>query len=227
MDYSGLVPHRFRLYVFDLDGTLIDSLEDLALSVNWILGEFRFSSIDEESVRLGVGNGARNLLVRAFASAALADSRAVPADGEIDAALIRYRAHYDAHCTEHTRLYPGIREWLDTLAAQGAKLAVLTNKPEGATRTLLSALGVADRFDVIAGPETFGSLKPDPAGLRAIMAKCGARVDETVMIGDSTVDVETARNAGVTACGITGGLGDDDALRASKPDILIERTIAE
>lgn len=226
MDYSGFVPEHFGLYVFDLDGTLIDSLEDLARSVNWILSEYGYPPIDDETVRRGVGNGARNLLVRAFGSSARAGSQAAPADGEIDAALIRYRSHYDAHCTEHTRLYPGIREWLDVLINRGVKVAVLTNKPEQATRTLLDALGVADLFDVIAGPETFGALKPDPAGLCAIMAKCGACAADTVMIGDSSVDIETARNAGVTSCGITGGLGDDEPLRASKPDILIERNIA-
>lgn len=225
MDYSLFVPDRFKLYAFDLDGTLIDSLEDLERAVNWILAEYGFPSINEESVRLAVGNGARNLLARSFACAARAVGRETLSEPALDEALVRYRAYYDAHCTEHTHLYSGIREWIDDLATRGAKLAVLTNKPERATRTLLSALGVAERFDVIAGPETFGALKPDPAGLRAIMAQCGASAAGTVMIGDSIVDVETARNAGVSSCGITGGLGDDDALRASKPDILIERTI--
>lgn len=227
MDYSRAIPSRFRLYVLDLDGTLVDSLEDLWMSVNWILERKGFPSVDRETVRRAVGNGARNLLARCFARAAAqmpsADStdsvsgsgNPVPEGAALDAVLDEYRAHYDAHCAERTALYPGMRDWLEALIASGAGLAVLTNKPEGATRTLLEALGVSSLFAVIAGPETYGTLKPDPAGLRAIMDALGAKPGETVMIGDSAVDVETARNAGVAAVALTGGLGDGEALRAA------------
>jgi phosphoglycolate phosphatase len=89
------------------------------------------------------------------------------------------RAHYDTHCTDHTRLYPGMTEWVDAIAASGGVSAVLTNKPERATRALLAFLGVEPRFVAIAGPETFGALKPDPAGLLAIMRAVGAAPGET------------------------------------------------
>lgn len=251
MDYTSFVPERIALYAFDLDGTLVDSLEDLALSVNEILGRYGLPAVSAETVRRGVGNGARNLLFRSFAAAAkiaAAGNRcpaAIAATGvqndpdplsvnlraelypglaaTVEAALVPYRAHYEAHCADHARLYPGMREWLDRLASRGKKTAVLTNKPEVATRTLLSALGVAGAFGVIAGPETYGALKPDPAGLRAVMARLGVSPERTAMIGDSAVDIETGRNAGALTCGITGGLGDEVALRASGPDILIER----
>jgi phosphoglycolate phosphatase len=251
MDYTSFVPERIALYVFDLDGTLVDSLEDLAHSVNEILGRYGLPPVSPATVRSGVGIGARNLLLRSFAASAktasssgccpghiaetgvqndpdplsvnLRESR-YPGFSEIVAeALVPYRAHYEAHCTDHARLYPGMKEWLDCLASRGKLTAVLTNKPEGATRTLLSALGVADSFAVIAGPEAYGALKPDPAGLRAIMAKLGVPNELTAMVGDSSVDIETGRNAGVLTCGITGGLGDEAALRASGPDIIIER----
>ena len=235
MDYSRAIRPRFSLYVLDLDGTLVDSLEDLWLSVNWILGRKGFPAVDRETVRRAVGNGARNLLARCFARAAdvaapadhagaidapdknipAVGAQTVPAGAALDAILDEYRAHYDAHCAEHTALYPGMREWLEDLSAAGARLAVLTNKPETATRTLLDALGVAPLFSVIAGPETYGTLKPDPAGLRAIMSALGARAEETVMVGDSAVDVETARNAGVAAVALSGGLGDEESLRAA------------
>ncbi len=233
MDYASFMPPRFRLHVFDLDGTLVDSLEDLWLSVNWILERRGYAPVDRETVRRAVGNGARNLLKRAFsASAALAEVSPsargrylaqTPDDSAFDGILAEYRAHYDTHCTDHTRLYPGMTEWVDAIAASGGVSAVLTNKPERATRALLAFLGVEPRFVAIAGPETFGALKPDPAGLLAIMRAVGAAPGETVMIGDSIVDIETARNAGVAACGITGGLGDEESLVGSKPDILIER----
>ena len=225
MDYSGFVPDSFSLYVFDLDGTLVDSLADLSLSVNWILAREGFSPVSDETVRRAVGNGARNLLARCFAATVAAADGAgkpVPDDTAMDRILEAYRAHYDAHCAEHTALYPGMREWLDFLAAKGRSLAVLTNKPENATRLLLRALGIERFFAVIAGPESFGALKPDPAGLEAIMQAVGAGRKDTVMVGDSSVDVETARNAAVAVCAITGGLGDEvalrEALRAAEAD---------
>jgi len=216
MDYAGFVPDSFSLYVFDLDGTLVDSLADLSLSVNWILAREGFSSVSDDTVRRAVGNGARNLLARCFAAAAAlpgGKGRAVPDAQAMDRILEAYRAHYDAHCTEHTALYPGMLEWLEGLAAQGRRLAVLTNKPENATRLLLRALGIEGFFAVIAGPESFCALKPDPAGLEAIMKAVGAGRKDAVMVGDSSVDVETARNAGIAVCAITGGLGDEPALR--------------
>jgi phosphoglycolate phosphatase len=223
MDYSRIIPDRFRLYVFDLDGTLVDSLEDLCLSVNWVLARKSYPEVDRETVRRAVGNGARNLLARTFASAAEAGGRDAPSGAELDGILAEYRARYEAHCAEHTALYPGIRDWLESLRARGLKLAVLTNKPERATRALLDALKVSGYFMAIAGPETFGATKPDPAGLKAIMRLAGAGLSETVMIGDSSVDVETARNAGVACCGITGGLGDSSAMLALRPEYVIER----
>jgi len=237
MDYAGFVPDIYSLYVFDLDGTLVDSLADLALSVNWILAREGFPPVSDETVRRAVGNGARNLLGRSFAAAASSGAlpdgagRPVPDAQAMDRILEAYRAHYDAHCAEHTALYPGMREWLEGLAARGRSLAVLTNKPENATRLLLRALGIEGFFAVIAGPESFGALKPDPAGLEAIMKAVGAGRKDTVMVGDSSVDVETARNAGIAVCAITGGLGDAvalrEALRAAEadglPTWLIER----
>jgi phosphoglycolate phosphatase len=249
MDYSRAIPEGFKLYVLDLDGTLVDSLEDLFLSVNWILARKGFPSVDRETVRRAVGNGARNLLARCFAaSSSLAAggdyavapgscgrspiSAVPPSVAELDAILEEYRAYYDAHCMEHTALYPGMRDWLDSRRASGSSLVVLTNKPEGATQTLLAALGVSPLFSVVAGPETYGSLKPDPAGIRAIMNALGATNGETAMVGDSAVDVETARNAGVAAIALTGGLGDGKALRAALDaymaaggdTLLVERT---
>lgn len=216
MDYAGFVPDSFSLYVFDLDGTLVDSLADLSLSVNWILAREGFPPVSDETVRRAVGNGARNLLARCFAAAASSPGgagRTVPDDAAMDRILGEYRAQYDAHCADHTALYPGMREWLEGLAARGRSLAVLTNKPENATRLLLRALGIERFFSVIAGPESFGALKPDPAGLEAIMQAAGAERKDTVMVGDSSVDVETARNAGIAVCAISGGLGDEAALR--------------
>jgi phosphoglycolate phosphatase len=225
MDYTGYLGDGPELCVFDLDGTLVDSLADLYSAVNWILDQHGFPPVDIEEVRQAVGNGARRLLTLAFESSASRCSRLPPPDSDMDGILARYRAHYDAHCAEQTDLYPGMREWLEYLAQRGVKLAVLTNKPQSTTMALLSFLDAAKYFSVIVGPETFGVLKPDPAGLFSIMEQCGTTPAKTVMIGDSDVDITTGKRAGTLTCGITGGLGEDGPLRAAAPDIIIERTL--
>lgn len=223
MDYTRAIPGRFELYIFDLDGTLIDSLADLARAVNETLTLHGFGPVDVETVRRSVGNGARNLIARCFAASAAASNRAVPEPSFLDAVMPGYRAAYEAHATDRTTLYPGIREWLDNLKARGKRMVVLSNKPVAASKTILRALDVERYFSLIAGPETTGTLKPDPAGITLALSSLEIAASAAVMVGDSSVDIETARNAGVASCGITGGLGDAAALRASRPDILVER----
>lgn len=224
MDYTRAVPGRFELYIFDLDGTLIDSLADLAAAVNETLTLHGFGPVDAETVRRSVGNGARNLIARCFAASAASSGLATPESAFLDAVMPGYRAAYEAHATDRTTLYPGIREWLENLQARGKRMVVLSNKPVAASITILRALGVERYFSIIAGPETTGTLKPDPAGITLALSTLEIAASAAVMVGDSSVDIETARNAGVSSCGITGGLGDGAALRASRPDILIERS---
>jgi phosphoglycolate phosphatase len=215
MDYSRAVPDRFRLYIFDLDGTLIDSLADLAAAVNETLSLHGFDPVDVETVRRSVGNGARNLIARCFAASAALSSCAVPEPAFLDAVMPGYRAAYEAHATDRTSLYPGIREWLEALLARGRRMVVLSNKPVAASKTILRALGTERYFSFIAGPETTGTLKPDPAGIKLALATLEISASDALMVGDSSVDIETARNAGIASCGITGGLGDEAALRAA------------
>jgi phosphoglycolate phosphatase len=221
MDYAAHIPQRFDLYIFDLDGTLIDSLDDLTSAMNATLGRYRHEPVDRETVRRAIGNGAKFLLYRIFSAA----SKRAPEEvaSLVEEAMPGYRAEYKKRCVDQTTLYPGMREWLETLKRQGARLAVLTNKPEDQAHCILNALGVAGLFTCIFGPESAGVLKPDPAGVARIREKAGAAAERTIMIGDSDVDIHTARNAGIPCCGITGGIGDDEVLRALKPDYLIER----
>jgi len=249
MDYTGRIPSYIQLYVFDLDGTLVDSLADLSDSVNEILGRSGLPSIDSGTVRRFVGNGARNLLYRSFAFSAqkagdlcpphIADCGVLddPDPGTvalrldrypgfnrlIDAVMPDYREIYWANCALKTDFYPGIREWLAKLSADGCTLAVLSNKPEKSSVRILSCLESDDLFDAILGPETTGVLKPDPEGIRILLARTGIPASRTVMIGDSPVDIETGRRAGVLVCGITGGFGDEGEIRKIGCDILIER----
>lgn len=250
MDYTCCIPDDFDLYIFDLDGTLVDSLGDLTAAVNAMLSSFGLPSVDSGIVRRGVGIGSRNLLFRCIAMAArLAGTSCPPLisatgilsdpdpytsneradrypafDAVITAAMPKYHDHYMANCTGATFFYPGMREWLEHLAGRGRKLAVLTNKPHDATLEIIRSLGAGHFFHRVAGPESIGILKPDPAGIALMMRETGTASGRTIMIGDSMVDIETGRNAGVSVCGITGGFGEDDELRAASCDFLIERT---
>ena len=199
-----------RLIAFDLDGTLIDSRRDLADSANALLATFDAPPLPEPAVVAMVGEGARTLVGRVLAAAA------VPTD--VDAALARFLALYDERLTNHTHLYPGVAETIDALAAAGVALSVLTNKPLAPTRRLLEHFGLDGAFAGAIGGDGVHGRKPDPAGLQALMRETSAAPRDTLMVGDSWVDIETARSAGVRAAfaaygfGLppAGGLRDDE-----------------
>lgn len=203
---------RARLVVFDLDGTLIDSSRDLATAVNRALRRIAPTApaLPEDVVRSFVGSGARVLITRSLAHAALPH----PAEEVLPVFLEEYsRCLLDA-----TRLYPGTLEALDRLS--GRRLAVLTNKPGGMSRTILSGLGVGDRFFRIYGAGDLEARKPDPAGLRQIADEAGVEPRESVMVGDSAIDVRTGRGAGTVTAGVTYGF-DAESFRADPPDLLV------
>jgi phosphoglycolate phosphatase len=194
------IPHQpFDLYVFDLDGTLIDSRRDLADAVNALLVECGAGVLPENSVVRMVGDGAATLVARAFAAATAPQ----PPD-----ALIRFLAIYDRHLTDHTRSYEGIPEALQRLAAHST-LAVLTNKPLPATRTILERLELARFFhpSFVCGGDGPLPRKPDPAGLQELMRRAGASPGRTLMVGDSLIDWRTARAAGTGVCMVRYGFG--------------------
>ncbi len=181
-----------RLAVFDLDGTLVDSLDDLHASVTHALATVGLPPRSREEVHGYVGEGARVLLEKAVA----------PHAELLDRALATWRAHYAAHCLDRTRPYPGIAA---LLAGAGRVLAVQTNKPGAMARKILDGLGLLPRFAAVVGGDE-APRKPDPTGLREIMARVGATPPETVFIGDSRHDVATARAAGVAMVAVTWGL---------------------
>jgi phosphoglycolate phosphatase len=181
-----------RLAVFDLDGTLVDSVDDLHASVNHALSTVGLPLRSRDEVRAFVGEGARVLLARAVA----------PHGELLDPALAAWREHYAVHCLDRTRPYPGIEA---LLAGARRALAVHTNKPGPMARTILAGLGLLDRFAAVVGGDD-APRKPDPAGLLRIMATVGATPADTVFVGDSRHDVETARAAGVGMVAVTWGL---------------------
>jgi phosphoglycolate phosphatase len=203
-----------RLVVFDLDGTLIDSRRDLADAANALIAELGGAPLTEDQVAAMVGEGAGVLVRRLLRATGLAaDART---------ALARFLELYDDRLLVHTRPYDGIPETLAALAA-GTPLAVLTNKPTRATERILSGLGLSGYFrDVIGGDTPLGR-KPDPAGLVELMSRAGARLDETWLVGDSRIDLETARRAGVCICLARYGFGYSiDPLDLDGSEILID-----
>jgi phosphoglycolate phosphatase len=185
------------LLIFDLDGTLIDSSRDLAISTNAMLRHLGRPEIDEKTVNSYVGDGAQVLVRRALGNGT--------AEGEFQVAYDFFIRHYRAHSLENTRLYPGISEALDTLKRAGNTLAVLTNKPVKISRDILAGLKVEDLFVRVYGGDSFPVKKPDPIGIETLMHDTGAARESTIMIGDTSVDIRTAKAACVRACGVLWG----------------------
>ena len=187
-----------RLIVFDLDGTLIDSRQDLADAANALIVERGGSPLPVEAVTGMVGEGAALLVRRALTAAGL--------EPDLETALSRFLELYDERLLVHTRLYPGTIEALEAIAPR-ATLAVLTNKPQRPTETILRGLRLDGYFSHVIGGDTAFGRKPDPAALRHLMTAAGASVDDTVLVGDSAIDLRTARAAGVRICMVRYGFG--------------------
>jgi phosphoglycolate phosphatase len=205
------VGHLHRLIAFDLDGTLIDSRRDLADSANQLIEELGGQPLSEEAIGGMVGEGAGLLVRRAMRAAGR---------GERAHALERFLEIYDQRLLNHTRLYDGIADVVRGARAQ-ARLAVLTNKPTAPTERILTALGLRDAFDEVIGGDGPYPRKPDPAGLSAMMMSAGAKARDTLLVGDSAIDLETARRAGVACCLVAYGFGFRPELRAQAPDVRV------
>jgi phosphoglycolate phosphatase len=187
-----------RTLLLDLDGTLVDSVPDLAAALNRLMAARGLPAFGRAEVAAMVGDGAAALLARAFAAhAAMQD----------EAALDAFLTDYTANAAVATRPFPGVEQGLDTLEAAGWRLAVCTNKPEAATRALLAALGLEHRFAAIGGGDTFPVRKPDPAHLRATLAAAGGTPERAVMVGDHHNDVAAASGASVPCIFAAWGYG--------------------
>jgi phosphoglycolate phosphatase len=200
------------LIIFDLDGTLIDSSEDLAISMNATREHFGLAPIDPAAIYSYVGNGAAVLVQRAMGGNA--------GEEQLADALKFFLKFYRAHALEHTKLYPGVRELIVALTEAKQTLAVLTNKPVKISFDILGALGLDKEFLRVYGGDSFAAKKPDPIGVRTLMQEANAGAAATLLVGDSSVDVKTARNAGVRSCGVSWGF-QPDSFHSEPPDELI------
>jgi phosphoglycolate phosphatase len=202
------------LLIFDLDGTLIDSRLDLAHAVNAARGHMGMPPLEHERVYSYVGNGAPVLMRRVLGEQAT--------EPQVQEALEFFLEYYNDHKLDYTVLYPGVQQSLERLREAGARMAVLTNKPVRVSRAIVAGLGVADYFMQVYGGNSFEFKKPHPIGVQTLMQEVGSVPDHTMMVGDSAVDVQTARNAGVKACGVTYGF-QPETLAGVPPDLLVER----
>jgi phosphoglycolate phosphatase len=201
-----------RALIFDLDGTLIDSRRDLIRSVNATLGEMGREQLHEDTVSGYIGHGAAQLVAQALGNRATEPER--------ERALKFFLAYYEEHKLDSTCAYPGVPEALEHLAA--FPMAILTNKPVRVSARILEGLGLAKYFRAVYGGDSFETRKPDPQGAQTILREFGAAPAEAMLVGDSEIDVQTARNAGTLAAAVNYGFGTHD--RAAHPaDVYLDR----
>ncbi len=228
----GVNAARWGAILWDLDGTLIDTGRDLATAVNCMLTELGLEPLSTERVAHHVGRGARNLVTRALEDRGRGDL----SEREISAVLAVFERHYDLHLLDTTRPFAGILPVLDRLRERGERMGVVTNKPAGFSRNLLDALGLARCFEALVGGDTTPRRKPDPAPLFAALEQLSVPSSESaanasarskvVLVGDTPIDIETARNAGVCVVAVSWGFAKRELLVDSRPDALAD-TMAE
>jgi|SRR5271169_389288 len=201
-----------RALIFDLDGTLIDSKQDLIHSVNAMLRELGRGELAEETISGYIGHGAPQLVARALGDGCTEEER--------QRALNFFLGYYELHKMDATCAYPGVAETLEKLASR--PMAVLTNKPVRISVRILDSMGLSKYFQAIYGGNSFETKKPDPLGARTILRELGVEPREALLVGDSEVDVQTARNAGTLAAAVNYGFGVHDR-EVFPADIYLER----
>jgi|TARA_B100000929_G_scaffold44329_1_gene31522 2-phosphoglycolate phosphatase len=202
---------KISLFVYDFDGTLVDTFADIANSVNLALAEMNIQSLSRETIRRNIGSGVVNLMSRSLEGSGCDD---------VEMAVSFFQKHYNNHLLDQTKLYPNGREVVEHFSKK--KNAILSNKPISFVEKILTELNFLSLFDSVLGGDSLSERKPNPMGLQLLMTNLNCPVKEVLMIGDSAIDIETGKNAGVITCGVTYGLGDPVSLHNSKPDYLID-----
>ncbi|MEG6614370.1 HAD-IA family hydrolase [Pseudoclostridium thermosuccinogenes] len=203
-----------NVLIFDFDGVIIDSRDDIAGAVEYSLKHFGRPPLPRDEIISYIGWGADNLIRSCFKGCD---------DEVIREAISFYKKYYLDNSVKETKLYKNVEETLDFF--KGKKIALVTNKPEDISLSILDKLGVADRFNIVIGPESLKKLKPDPEGILKVLDAFGEDPKKTIMIGDTYTDVEAGKAAGTYTCGVTYGIGSTEDLLKASPDYIVDDII--
>ena len=204
---------RSDAVIFDLDGTLVDTLVDIAAAMNHVLSEQGLPTHPVAAYRGFVGHGVLDLAARV-----LPEGDPTP----LDELAARFLSRYDAHLVDATLPFAGVPEFLAALAAEGSLLAILSNKPDAQTRRIAQALLPDTPFRIVRGQRDGVPVKPDPQSALEVAAALGVAPDRCTFVGDSTVDIETARNAGMCCAAVTWGYAERAVLEVTWPRVLVD-----
>jgi phosphoglycolate phosphatase len=212
----------FELVLFDLDGTLVYTVAEIADAVNDTLARFDLPQVSEARVAGWIGHGTQALLVHALAAQGEAGEAIVRTSTSLRLAHLEFGRFYLQRCGTRSTLYPRVRETLAALRTRSVAVALVTNKEMRFTQRLLAAHGLAAAFDHVIGGDTLPTRKPDPAGVQACLARFGVNRERALFVGDSSIDVATARAAGVPIWAVPYGYNQGQPIAASAPDRLID-----
>ena len=213
--------NTFDLVMFDLDGTLIETAPEICDAVNDTLRRFDLPQVTQQQVNDWIGHGTRELLIQALAFSGKTDAAVVRASDSLGLIAAEFDTHYQRRCGTRSHLYPQVRETLSALRERGVKLAVVTNKEGRYTATVLDTHHLTPLLDWVVSGDTLPTKKPDPAGIASCLAQFGVPLHRALFVGDSSIDVATARNAGVVVWALPYGYNMGQPIEACAPDRVI------
>ena len=215
------LPEDLQLIMYDLDGTLVESVPDLAIAIDNMLDDLNLPKAGEGKVRLWVGNGIPSLVRRALADDMQGDLPGIVDEKTFDQAYDRFRHHYSNEVGLHSSLYPGVLEFLEEMADKGRKQAVVTNKSELFTEKLLKMMNIDHFFQLSLGGDSLEEKKPHPMPLLHAMEHFGVSKSQSLMIGDSSNDIKAARAAEVMVVGLPYGYNHGEPIESANPDLVV------
>jgi phosphoglycolate phosphatase len=215
------VTSTFEIIFFDLDGTLVETAPEIADAVNDTLRAFGRAAVRQQQVDDWIGHGTRELLVKALAFTDGCSAEAVRASAHFARIEAVFAENYRRHCGQRSRLYPRVRETLRALRERGVRLVVLTNKESRYTEVVLDAHALTPLFDRIISGDTLPAKKPDPLGVIDTLKRHGVAPSAALLVGDSSIDVATARNAGLAAWAVPYGYNMGQPIESAQPDRVI------
>jgi phosphoglycolate phosphatase len=214
--------HAFDLVMFDLDGTLVETAPEIMDATNDTLRRFDLEEVTQQQVNDWIGHGTRELLIQALAYSGKTSVEVIRVSVSLNLIAQEFDKHYQARCGTRSRLYPQVRETLVALRARGVKTAVVTNKEGRYTATVLDAHQLTPLLDCVVSGDTLPTKKPNPAGIEHCLAQFGVTKDRALFVGDSSIDVATARNGGVAVWALPYGYNMGETIESCNPDRVIE-----